>query len=284
MRISRLGSACDENKKDKLEKESKIYGDIVILNITENMNDGKTFEYFKWFAKHRDDNYMLKLDDDTFLHLIHYYRELQDLPKERVYYGNALGHYQGTYSYMGGAGYTLSRDLVVDIAGSHWASSNVKGDEDWRVGEWVCHLSREKKYFVHYVGFTEWVSSRQNPIHDFNEKLDLHFFVETILVHHIKDIKKLNVIKDLYSEYEKGLPMIRVIRNSTTEGLVTKMELPTRCWSTLEKEQMLNQTKDQIWNQTSQIAYKNWFYEAWGFKEGKWYGHYGPVDNITNTR
>ncbi|CAG8798457.1 3317_t:CDS:2, partial [Racocetra persica] len=95
-----LGLPEDEYM-DKLEEESKMYGDIIILNITENMNEGKTFEYFSWFAKHREDNYMTKLDDDTFIHLIHYYRDLQDLPRERVYYGNALGYYYGTYSYMG---------------------------------------------------------------------------------------------------------------------------------------------------------------------------------------
>ncbi|CAG8597831.1 9934_t:CDS:2 [Diversispora eburnea] len=67
-----------------------MYGDIVILNITENMNEGKTMEYFNWFAKYRKDNYMVKLDDDSFIHLIHYYRDLQDLPRERAYYGNAL--------------------------------------------------------------------------------------------------------------------------------------------------------------------------------------------------
>ncbi|CAG8830091.1 36195_t:CDS:1, partial [Racocetra persica] len=45
--------------------------------------------------------------------------------------------------------------------------------------------------------------------------------------------------------------------------------LPTRCWTVLEKEQMLNETKEQMWNQTLENTYKNWFYEAWGFKEGK---------------
>ncbi|CAG8680878.1 5713_t:CDS:2, partial [Racocetra fulgida] len=202
------------------------------------------------------------MDDDTFLHLIHYYRDIQDLPRERAYYGNALGYKYGTYTYMGGAGYTLSRDLVIDIAGSQWASSHVYDDEDWRVGEWVCHVAREKKYFVKYIGFTKWVSSRQNPFHDFDEDLD--------------DVKMLNAMIDMHSEYEKGLPMVRVIRNSTAEGLITKKELPTRCWTALEKEQMLNKTKEQMWNQTLENTYKNWFYEAWDFKEGIWYGHYGP--------
>ncbi|CAG8684664.1 28145_t:CDS:2 [Dentiscutata erythropus] len=239
-----------------------MYEDIVILNITENMNQGKTFEYFNWFAKHREDNYLLKLDDDTFLHLIHYYRDLQDLPRERAYYGNALAYYynDGTYTFMGGAGYTLSRDLVIDIVRSNWVSSNVEGNEDWLVGEWVCHVAREMKYFVHYIGFTSWVPSRQNPIHDFDENLDLHFLSETIMIHRIKDIGNLNAIKNVYSEYEEGLPIVRVIRNSTAEGLATKREVVARCWTALEKE--------QLWDQL-QSTYKNWFYETWGFKEGK---------------
>ncbi|CAG8465127.1 23247_t:CDS:2 [Cetraspora pellucida] len=251
-----LGLPKDEYM-DNLEEESKMYGDIVILNITENMNEGKTFEYFSWFAKHREDNYIHKSDDDTFIHLIHYYRDLQDLPREHVYYGNALGYVHGTYTFMGGAGYTLSRDLVVDIVGSQWVNLYSKGYEDWLVGEWVCHVAKEKNYFVHYVGFTSWVPIRQNPIHDFDEKLDLHYFVETIMIHQIKDIEMLNAIKNWYSEYEEGLPMVRVIRNSTAEGLATKKEIVPECWTTLERE--------QLWNQS--VSYKNWFYEAWGFKE-----------------
>ncbi|CAG8443852.1 3707_t:CDS:2 [Dentiscutata heterogama] len=231
-----------------MEEESKMYGDIVILNITENMNQGKTFEYFNWFAKHREDNYLLKLDDDTFLHLIHYYRDLQDLPRERAYYGNALGYEHETYAYMGGAGYTLSRDLVIDIVRSNWVNSNVEGNEDWLVGEWVCHVAREMKYFVHYVGFTSWVPSRQNPIHDFDENLDLHFLSETIMIHQVKNIEKLKAIKDVYSEYEEGFPIVRVIRNSTVEGLATKREVIPRCWTALEIE--------QIWDQL-QSTYKN---------------------------
>ncbi|CAG8773465.1 16515_t:CDS:1, partial [Acaulospora morrowiae] len=46
-----IGLPKDELK-DKLEEEAKTYGDIVILNIEENLYDGKTFEYFKWLAKH----------------------------------------------------------------------------------------------------------------------------------------------------------------------------------------------------------------------------------------
>ncbi|KAF0462063.1 galactosylxylosylprotein 3-beta-galactosyltransferase pvg1 [Gigaspora margarita] len=239
-----MGLPKDESI-DKLEEESKMYGDIVILNITENLNKGKTFEYFKWLAKHREDNYLVKLDDDTFIHLIHYYRDLQDLLRKCAYYSNALGYKRGTYS----AGYTPSHDLIIDIVEFDWVSSNVKGNENRVVGDWVCYIAGEKKYFMHYIGFSSWAPIRQNPIHDFDENLDLHLPGETIMIHKIKDIKKWNAIKDMYFEYEKGLPKIRIIRNSTTTDLVTKRKIAIRCWSTHEKK--------QFWYQALQNTYKN---------------------------
>ncbi|CAG8825707.1 5576_t:CDS:2, partial [Gigaspora margarita] len=233
-----MGLAKDEFK-DKLEEESKMYGDIVILNITESME--KRLNILIGLLSMKD-NYLVKMDDDAFIHLIHYYRDLQDLPRKRAYY---------------------------DIVGSNWVNSNVKGYEDKLVGKWICHVAKKKKYFVHYVGYSKWIPTRQNPIHDFNENLDLNFLSEIIMIHQVKGIKKCNAIKDTYSKYKEGLPMVKVIRNSTEKNLVTKREVIPKCWK-----------KKQIWNQTLQNTYKNWFYEAWGFKEGKWYGYYGPVDNI----
>ncbi|CAG8675479.1 2799_t:CDS:2, partial [Acaulospora morrowiae] len=190
---------------------------------------------------------------------------------KRAYYG-AVYYGQGpdddrSFSYMGAAGYTLSSDLVIDIVGSNWVSSNIKGYEDRLVGDWICHVAKEKKYFVHYVGFTTtWKAMRQSPFHDFDKDLDLDPS-ETILIHQLKGLEKCNAMKYTYVEYEGGLPMLRVIRNSTAKGLVTKKDIIPDCWK-----------KEQIWNQTLQNTYKNWFYEAWGFKEGKCY--YGPVDDI----
>ncbi|CAG8702693.1 15910_t:CDS:2, partial [Acaulospora morrowiae] len=103
---------------DKIKKESEKYGDVVVLNITENKEEGKTLKFFDWFAENRNDNYMVKTDDDSFIHLIHYYRDIQDLPRERAYYGLLLNYTlinDGTNVYMWGMGYTISRDLVMDI-------------------------------------------------------------------------------------------------------------------------------------------------------------------------
>ncbi|CAG8746748.1 3238_t:CDS:2, partial [Acaulospora morrowiae] len=111
-----------DGKVDKINKESEKYGDMVVLNITENKEEGKTLKFFDWFAENasilRNDNYMLKADDDSFIHLIHYYRDIQDLPRERAYYGLLLNYTlinEGTNVYMWGMGYTISRDLVMDI-------------------------------------------------------------------------------------------------------------------------------------------------------------------------
>ncbi|RHZ67823.1 hypothetical protein Glove_299g7 [Diversispora epigaea] len=159
---------------------------------------------------------------------------------------------------MAGCGYTISRDLVIDIAGFPWVRSRIVGYEDQIAALWICDIAKEKKYLVHYVGYSSFVPSRQNPIHNFDENVDLHFHGETILIHQLKDIERVKAIKEMYSEYEEGSPWVRVIRNSTAAGVNTKREISQGCWI-YEK----NQTLDQA----SLITYKNWFYEARGFKE-----------------
>ncbi|CAG8687052.1 326_t:CDS:1, partial [Dentiscutata heterogama] len=140
------------------------------------------------------------------------------------------------------------------IVGSDWVSLNVKGTEDMVLGDWICHVAEEKKYFVHYVGYSIWRPIRQNPFHDFYVDPDLG---ETILVHQMKGIERCNAMKDVYTKYEKvSNAQYHSEFNSQWSG--HKREIVPKCWE-----------KEQIWNQTLQCTYKNWFYEAWGFKEGK---------------
>ncbi|CAG8731059.1 11709_t:CDS:2, partial [Acaulospora colombiana] len=239
----------------RLKKESKMYGDIVMLNITENMNNGKTLEFFDWFAKNRKDDYMMKMDDDSFVHLIHHYRDLQDCP-------NAYGRL------FTGMGYTISRDLVMDVVKSGWVRSHTRGNEDNVVGRWICEVAKEIKYLVHYVGFTHrgWPKNlfrnfRENPFHDVGidaKNADPRFPDESIILHRLKSVEEFKVIEDVYF-YKEDLSKLRVIRNSTTAGLITKKELFQGCWVMTEK----NQTWAQALNWTqAQDIYKNWFYEA----------------------
>ncbi|CAG8631342.1 7025_t:CDS:2, partial [Acaulospora morrowiae] len=276
-----------DKRVDGINEESKKYGDIVLLNITENMEEGKTITFFDWFAENasilRKDDYMLKADDDSFIHLIHYYRDIQDLPRKLTYYGLSLNYSNtdelGAKVYMWGMGYTISRDLVEDIVKFDWVRSNVIGSEDYNVGRWMCKLSREKKYLLHYVGYPHSHglvrNFPENPFHDlyFDRGINAHRFVdEAILIHRLEKLDDMKTIVDLYL-YNDGFPKIKTIRNSTTPGLLTKKEIFQGCWVMDQKKQ----TWDQARHWTSSLdIYKNWFYEAWGFKEGQWYGYFGP--------
>jgi len=59
------------NITDSVHEEAQKYGDIVILPVHENINEGKTYYYFKWVyykLKHLDSSAMIfKADQDTFL-------------------------------------------------------------------------------------------------------------------------------------------------------------------------------------------------------------------------
>lgn len=101
-----------------------VYGDLLILDIKENMNDGKTHAYFAWAAQHaqvpschyahvshnlhtlesseevmerrrtsircegtRQPDYVIKADDDSFIVLSELERRLRIIPREKAYWG-----------------------------------------------------------------------------------------------------------------------------------------------------------------------------------------------------
>lgn len=88
--------------------EMETYNDIVVLDINENMNHGKTFEYFKWAADNatvpvyyspvgagsnevavgfKKADYVVKADEDSFIMLNELERHLRITPRERTYWG-----------------------------------------------------------------------------------------------------------------------------------------------------------------------------------------------------
>ena len=44
-----------------------MYGDIVELDIHENINEGKTFHTFEWIYNNLNTKYAMKADDDSFI-------------------------------------------------------------------------------------------------------------------------------------------------------------------------------------------------------------------------
>ncbi|KZT59386.1 glycosyltransferase family 31 protein [Calocera cornea HHB12733] len=46
-----LGKSPDQKLQRRAEAEAKTYKDMIFLNTEENMNDGKTYAFFKWVSK-----------------------------------------------------------------------------------------------------------------------------------------------------------------------------------------------------------------------------------------
>lgn len=85
----------DENgMTDLLEWEQERFGDLQILDQKENMNEGKTFEYFSSLARmyptddpaKRPWDYAMKADDDTFVNIPLLLERLRPMtPREETY-------------------------------------------------------------------------------------------------------------------------------------------------------------------------------------------------------
>lgn len=111
-----VGKPDDDSRLLQLEYESKVYQDIMVLNCTENMNEGKTFWYFTKAAEY-DVDYVIKADDDAWIQLHNWYKKIKEYPRDGVYFGRASDNWK----FMVGMGYGLSMDLV------KWIASEVKG-------------------------------------------------------------------------------------------------------------------------------------------------------------
>lgn len=144
--------------------EMHIHNDIVILPIKENMNDGKSFAYFQWaynnglvpppaglpelnnrtvtLAAHDPRNvsprgwvspdYVLKVDDDSFVMLGEIEARLRVTPRVMTYWG-----YNVKKKFMGGESYALSWDLVQYVATAKHLLSMTRGEEDQVTARWM---------------------------------------------------------------------------------------------------------------------------------------------------
>ena len=91
-----VGQPAKEDKglRSFLKWEQDRYEDLQILNMHENMNDGKSYEYFASLARmfpsndplKRPYDYAMKADDDTLLNLPQLLERLRPLvPREETY-------------------------------------------------------------------------------------------------------------------------------------------------------------------------------------------------------
>uniref|UniRef100_A0A8I6YCP5 Hexosyltransferase n=2 Tax=Hordeum vulgare subsp. vulgare TaxID=112509 RepID=A0A8I6YCP5_HORVV len=129
--------------------ERRAYGDVLLFNCTENAEDGKTYTYFADLpamlggagggsGEGRPYDYVMKVDDDTYLRLDALVETLRRAPREDMYYGVGLPFMdRESPPFMLGMGYVLSWDLVRWIADSDMVRRKAKGVEDVTMGNWL---------------------------------------------------------------------------------------------------------------------------------------------------
>ncbi|KAJ3037823.1 hypothetical protein HDV00_001324 [Rhizophlyctis rosea] len=178
--------------------EQEQYGDIMILDCEENMDEGKTFEFFHTVAhKYHNSNpppsaatshytYVMKADDDTYINLPSLQSRFSTLPKHHLYYGNDyynLGHTRGPLSViMFGYLYAVSWDIVQWIGSDPPQTKARSGPEDIVFARWL----REGDVVENWV-------SDGGAIYGGQTDADVEagmYGPETIAVHPLKDDRK----------------------------------------------------------------------------------------------
>lgn len=154
---------------ERVAAENKKHGDIVILDIDENMNNGKTYHYFSWAAEHatvpayeyptvgqaiykgeKRPAYVAKADDDAFIVLSELERHLRASPRKLTHWGYLVNNW-----FMAGECYAVSLDLAEYISTSPEVAQHVNGKEDKRMSQWLhAHPEREK---ITWVSEKTWI-------------------------------------------------------------------------------------------------------------------------------
>ncbi|KVI08680.1 Glycosyl transferase, family 31 [Cynara cardunculus var. scolymus] len=176
------------------------FNDIIILNCSENMNNGKTYTYFSSLPRilSRTYNYVMKADDDVFLRLLPLTSSLQPLPRSDCYYGFVIPcqSMNPFVSYMSGMGYILSWDLVEWIANSDIPRNNTYGPEDKLVGRWLDLGQKARNRFSNKPAMYDYPGKNGRCSHE--------LIPDTIAVHRVKRwdqwfavINYFNVTKEL---------------------------------------------------------------------------------------
>jgi hypothetical protein len=116
--------------------EARAYGDVMVLDCAESAEQGKTYTYFASLPgmmlgsgdTRPPYDYVMKVDDDTFLRLEALVETLRAAPREDMYGGVGLPFHDREFPpFMLGMGYLLSWDLVEWIATSDMVKREAMG-------------------------------------------------------------------------------------------------------------------------------------------------------------
>ncbi|KAJ3695368.1 hypothetical protein LUZ60_000745 [Juncus effusus] len=176
-----LCNLTTDEQKEFIGIEILTHRDIIILNCKENMDKGKTYTYFSTLPKifqhdEKPYDYVMKLDDDTYLRFDNFIESLRGKPKEDMYWGGSMPNLDQEFPpFMVGTGYILSWDLVEWIATSEIPRNDPNGPEDLYTGMWLNVGGKGKNRY-----------NMGARIYNFKGTEDEDFLPDTIAVHYLK--------------------------------------------------------------------------------------------------
>jgi hypothetical protein len=150
------------------------------LDIEENMNEGKTYEYFRYMAETYNStglDYVFKADDDSYIRLDRLEIDMRNQDRKMLYWGYLVGD-----TFMGGECYGLSFDLVKWVSTSHTAQRYKEGHEDSQVQKWFKWASIDSK--VNYAVRNCYIYD--DPVSDSVYARPLTNDSRTMVVHNLK--------------------------------------------------------------------------------------------------
>ncbi|GJM87252.1 hypothetical protein PR202_ga03188 [Eleusine coracana subsp. coracana] len=167
------------------------HGDVVVLNCTENMDGGKTYDYFSTVPRlFADDDetydFVGKTDDDTYYRLAALADTLRDKPRENVYHGFLNPCHQSlAWQYMSGMGYIVSWDVAAWIASTEELSGDGGGGwEDKVFAGWLRKGGRFKNVYGEEPRMYDYWDREMNAeVNCFRHEL----MADTVAVHKLKD-------------------------------------------------------------------------------------------------
>ncbi|KAJ3218838.1 hypothetical protein HK099_004914, partial [Clydaea vesicula] len=180
-----LGKPATNKQQLLLKFEQEKFNDLFILDIEENMDNGKTFNYFKtlYNAYHPHQfKFVMKADDDTFLHFPNLEKKFLSLPEYDVYFGRKVEHINGNGGgFIAGMGYALSWNLVEFIATKveNNPKQEIIGQEDFLVTTW---LNNGKIYYKMISEVNEFYDSPESK-----KGWSKNYSPGTMLIHQLKD-------------------------------------------------------------------------------------------------
>lgn len=169
------GKNLPDETLENIKQEQKVHRDLLIIEDIEESYSSltrKLLSMLKWVSRHVKYNFLMKVDEDSFVRVEKILDELLTKPQERLYWGffDGRAHVKrsGKWSesdyvlcdrylpYALGGGYVISKDLVVYIANNADMLKQLN-NEDVSLGTWLAPLDVHR---IHDVNFDTEYKSR----------------------------------------------------------------------------------------------------------------------------